>query len=82
MSRKVIVTHDESETFTRSTCPCSFCLGMHASVLEWDRFVPETNLQRRMKETVATIENRTIQSLRRSPRIKALSGNPPLLSLS
>lgn len=75
MSRKVIVTHDESETFTRSSCSCSFCLGMHASVLEWDRFVPETNLQKRMKETVASIEQRI--SLRRSPRIKALNGSVP-----
>jgi hypothetical protein len=68
--RKVIIVHDEQETFTRSNCDCNFCASMHNSIQEWDTFVPETNLQRRMKETVARIENRISDKPRRiTPKI-------------
>lgn len=79
----VIVVRDESqEHFTKSNCNCGFCNAMHASVAEWDTFVPETNLQRRMKETVARIEERASRTpplaplapLRRSPRLIGLTG--------
>ncbi len=82
--RKVIVVRDESETFTKSVCNCGFCVGMHNSVAEWSTFIPETNLQKRMIETVAKIENRArlndeTPPLRRSPRLVGLTGILPLV---
>lgn len=84
MSRKVIVVHNESEVFTKSNCDCHFCLQMHASVAEWDTFVPETNLQKRMIETVSKIENRAQKSLpiRRSPRLNGIVGRIGNITLS
>ncbi len=68
MSR-VIVVKNEDETFTRSTCDCTFCESTHQAAEEWETFVPETKLQKGMKEVVAKIENR---ALRRSRRLAGL----------
>jgi hypothetical protein len=57
MSGKLIITEND-EKFTRSNCECEFCVSTHKSVKEWDTFVPETNLQYKMIETIANIENR------------------------
>ena len=46
--------------FTRSTCECDFCTSVHAAVDEWDRLVPTTNLQFRMKQAVHKIEWRLL----------------------
>lgn len=68
---KIYITKDETETFTRSTCNCSFCMSMHDSVNEWSTFVPETKLQRNMMNVVAKIENRYKKNLlRRSERLQ------------
>ena len=39
-------------------CKCVECSQMRVSALDWEKFVPTTNLQRRMKEVVKRIEER------------------------
>ena len=39
-------------------CLCVECAQMRVASLEWEKFVPTTNLQRRMKEVVKRIEER------------------------
>ena len=41
-----------------SDCNCLECAQMRLASLEWEKFVPTTNLQRRMKEVVKRIEER------------------------
>jgi len=41
-----------------SECKCVECAQMRVSALEWEKFVPVTNLQKRMLEVVKRIEER------------------------
>jgi len=71
---KLIIVNDDCEVFTKSTCSCHFCMSMHASVNEWETFIPTTHLQKEMKKVVSKIENRENEkAIRRSPRLAALS---------
>jgi hypothetical protein len=55
----VIVTPDnEGERFTPSQCNCNACKSMHIAQIEWDTFIPKTELQFRMKEVVRKIEKK------------------------
>ena len=54
---KFIVT-DDKEKFTKSKCDCKMCKEMDSVNLEWSRFKPKNNLQRRMKKVVEKIEKR------------------------
>lgn len=44
------------ESFTRSNCQCNFCQETHRLVVEFDRHIPTTILQRNMKRVIAKIE--------------------------
>ena len=41
-------------------CTCGFCLETRRMALEWLEFVPQTRLQKRMKDVVYDIENNNI----------------------
>ena len=56
-SYNFIVT-DESEPFTVSNCCCKDCEESNNSVKEWDKFIPKTNLQKRMIDVTKKIEIR------------------------
>lgn len=68
MSKNLVIVKEETETFTRSTCDCQFCASTHASVAEWDTFVPKTKLQKGMKDVVANIERRSSRLASKSSR--------------
>lgn len=55
---KLVIVKGDPEPFTKSTCQCEFCLSTHLAVAEWDKHVPTTRLQLRMKEAIANIDNR------------------------
>ena len=44
--------------FTESKCLCSICKDMNKSQQEWDKLVPKTHLQDRMKKVIENIEKR------------------------
>ena len=48
-----VIPDKEGEPFTPSSCTCKVCVSMNDAQLEWDTFIPETNLQRRMKKVVS-----------------------------
>jgi len=50
------VPDNEGEPFEPSSCSCDACHEMHRSNREWETFVPQTALQRRMKAIVLKIE--------------------------
>ena len=52
------IQKNENEHFSKSQCNCVKCLQMHASVLEWETFTPQTALQKRMLTVVKKIEDR------------------------
>jgi hypothetical protein len=58
--RKIIITKDDepADKFTHSKCVCKVCEGMKTSSKEWDEFIPNNNIQRRMKDVVDRIETR------------------------
>lgn len=53
-----VIPDDDVETFSKSLCSCKNCTLMHISQTEWDTFTPETKLQKRMKATIDSIENK------------------------
>ena len=53
-----VVPDEEVEDFSQSLCTCKDCTMMHVSQLEWDTFIPETHLQKRMMATIKEIEDR------------------------
>ena len=57
----VTVTPD-TESFIASVCNCRECTLMHRAQVEWDTFIPQTHLQRGMKDVVARIERRIATS--------------------
>lgn len=68
---EVIVTPDnEEEKFTPSECNCDMCRSMHNAQLEWDTFIPTTELQFRMKEVVNKLENNKIKKLKKRSKKK------------
>jgi DNA gyrase inhibitor GyrI len=76
MSKNFAIVKDETETFTRSTCNCQFCVSTHAFVNEWSGFVPKTKLQKGMKDVVEKIETRLVTPTRTSPRLTSMA--PPV----
>lgn len=59
MSQTVSVIPDkDGEKFLPSSCNCQVCLAMNTAQVEWDTFIPSTNLQRRMMAVVSNIETR------------------------
>lgn len=50
------VLPDDTEKFTTSNCNCDVCKSMAAAQVEWDSFETKTNLQKRMKKSIAKIE--------------------------
>lgn len=51
-----VIPDNEVEEFSTSSCSCRECTLMHMAQVEWDSFIPQTNLQRRMKKVIANIE--------------------------
>jgi hypothetical protein len=51
-----IISDEEGEDFSPSSCGCLSCLLMHSSNAEWDTFVPTTVLQKKMKAVVKKLE--------------------------
>ena len=51
-----VIPDNEVEEFSTSSCSCRECTLMHMAQVEWDSFIPKTNLQRRMKKVIANIE--------------------------
>lgn len=57
MKRKLVTVPDEEvEPFTKSECPCTICKKINECEQEWDTFSVKTNLQRRMKDVVLSIQ--------------------------
>lgn len=56
-----VIPDKEGEIFSQSFCNCEQCRIMHAAQLEWDSFIPTTQLQRNMKNIVSKIETRINQ---------------------
>jgi hypothetical protein len=54
----VTIPDKKAETFSPSSCSCQKCKLMHISQLEWNSFIPETNLQKQMMTVIETIESR------------------------
>mgnify|MGYP001340934119 CR=1 FL=1 len=52
----VTVVPNEDEHFSSSKCKCEICRNMHLSQLEWETFVPKTQLQKRMKNIINKLE--------------------------
>ena len=62
----ITVPDDSSESFSKSLCNCTLCVGMHLSALEWENFIPKTYLQKKMKHIVASIESKIREPTARS----------------
>lgn len=58
-----VIPDKEGEAFSPSSCTCEVCVSMNDAQLEWDTFIPETNLQRRMKKVVSIMEKRVKKGL-------------------
>jgi hypothetical protein len=57
MKRKLVTVPDsEVEPFTKSECSCNICKEINECEKEWDTFSVKTNLQKRMKDVVLSIE--------------------------
>jgi hypothetical protein len=57
MKRKLVTVPDEEvEPFTKSECSCNVCKEINECEREWDSFSVKTNLQRRMKDVVLSIQ--------------------------
>ena len=57
MKRKLVTVPDEEvEPFTKSECKCVICKKINECEQEWDTFSVKTNLQRRMKDVVLSIQ--------------------------
>jgi len=57
MKRKLVTVPDsEVEPFTKSECSCNICKEINECEREWDTFSVKTNLQRRMKDVVLSIQ--------------------------
>ena len=57
MKRKLVTVPDEEvEPFTKSECKCAICKKINECEQEWDTFSVKTNLQRRMKDAVLSIQ--------------------------
>ena len=70
MSNKfIVVPDDESESFSRSPCECSFCLDMHIQNSNWSNYTPTTAVQRNMMRVIERLEDKPQVSLRRSDRL-------------
>lgn len=53
-----VIPDKEGEKFTSSSCKCKDCMLMHTSQLEWETFIPKTQLQKRMYSIISKIEKR------------------------
>ena len=53
-----VIIENTNEKFSKSGCDCVTCKRMNEANNEWEEFVPETNLQKRMIEIVTCIESR------------------------
>ena len=72
---KIIIVSDNAETFTKSQCKCEFCFDIHKASMDWESYVPETNIQKNMLAIVKHIEQREngkIVNKRRSPRLLSM----------
>lgn len=57
MKRKLVTVPDsEVEPFTKSECSCNVCKEINDCEREWDTFSVKTNLQKRMKDVVLSIQ--------------------------
>ena len=57
MKRKLVTVPDsEVEPFTKSECSCNVCKEINECEREWDTFSVKTNLQKRMKDVVLSIQ--------------------------
>ena len=57
MKRKLVTVADsEVEPFTKSECSCNVCKEINECEREWDTFSVKTNLQKRMKDVVLSIQ--------------------------
>lgn len=57
MKRKLVTVADsEVEPFTKSECSCNVCKEINDCEREWDTFSVKTNLQRRMKDVLLSIQ--------------------------
>ena len=57
-----VISDEEGEVFSPSSCTCMECVSIHTAQMEWDTFTPETQLQKRMKMTIANIETKAGKS--------------------
>ena len=64
---KVIIENTD-EKFSKSRCDCATCKRMNEANNEWEEFVPETDLQKRMIEIVTRIESREKEKEKERPR--------------
>ena len=48
----------ETESFTKSTCECTFCQETNQSLLNWEKYkkIPKKNLTSLQKNMLATID--------------------------
>ena len=64
----VTVTPDQKgEKFSPSFCNCNACQAMHIAQIEWDTFIPDTGLQKRMKVVIEKLEKQGIDKNRSIP---------------
>ena len=56
MGKFIVKKATGRDKFTESKCNCKECIDMHVRSEEWESLVPQTNLQKRMKEVISKIE--------------------------
>lgn len=61
-----VIPDQDGEVFSPSFCNCEQCRIIHAAQLEWNSFIPQTQLQRNMKQVVSKIETRIKQGFTES----------------
>lgn len=47
-----IVSDGDSEPWTRSECTCEICSSMNNAHDTWDDFIPQTNLEKKLKKAI------------------------------
>lgn len=75
LSGFIVDDDDIKDTFVPSSCKCDICNNINSAVRNWDTFVPETHVQKRIQNIANRIESEVITKEENKAFSKGISVN-------